>query len=60
MSTTDTSGRPAKRLSASGTKRVLPGFGLSLGISLFFISLVLLLPITGLVIRAGGMGWEQF
>lgn len=42
------------------TKRVLPGFGLSLGISLFFISLIILLPITGLFIRAAGMGWEQF
>lgn len=29
--------------------RVLPGFGLSLGISLTFVSLVLLLPLTGLV-----------
>ncbi|BBI62943.1 hypothetical protein HSBAA_42490 [Vreelandella sulfidaeris] len=28
--------------------RVLPGFGLSMGISVLFISLVLLLPITGL------------
>ena len=60
MATTDLSERPAKRLSAPATKRVLPGFGLSLGISLFFISLVLLLPISGLFIRAAGMGWEQF
>ena len=60
MATTDVSGRPSKRLSAPATKRVLPGFGLSLGISLFFISLVLLLPISGLFIRAAGMGWEQF
>ena len=60
MATTDTAERPAKRLSAPATKRVLPGFGLSLGITLFFISLVLLLPISGLFIRAAGMGWEQF
>ncbi len=32
----------------SGSTRVLPGFGLSMGISVLFISLVLLLPITGL------------
>ena len=31
-----------------GSTRVLPGFGLSMGISVLFISLVLLLPITGL------------
>ena len=60
MATTDLSPRPARRLGAPVSKRVLPGFGLSLGISLFFISLVLLLPISGLVIRAAGMGWEQF
>ncbi|KFC51658.1 sulfate/thiosulfate transporter subunit [Halomonas sp. SUBG004] len=32
----------------SGSTRVLPGFGLSMGISVLFISLVLLLPMTGL------------
>lgn len=41
-------------------KRVLPGFALSLGISLFFISVVLILPITGLVAHTAGMGWEQY
>jgi sulfate transport system permease protein len=39
---------------------VLPGFGLSLGISLFFVSLVLLLPLTGLVVETSGMTWDQF
>ncbi|MDN6297184.1 MAG: sulfate ABC transporter permease subunit CysT [Halomonas sp.] len=32
----------------SGSTRVLPGFGLSMGISVLFISLVLLLPMVGL------------
>jgi ABC-type sulfate transport system permease component len=32
----------------SGSTRVLPGFGLSMGISVLFISLVLLLPMIGL------------
>ena len=41
-------------------KRVLPGFALSLGISLFFISVVLILPITGLIVHTAGMGWEQY
>jgi sulfate transport system permease protein len=39
---------------------VLPGFGLSLGVSLLFISLVLLLPLTGLVAETAGMTWSQF
>ena len=37
-----------------------PGFALSLGISLFFVSLVLLLPISGLVMETSGMGWARF
>ncbi|MDL4864746.1 molybdate ABC transporter permease subunit, partial [Halomonas elongata] len=36
-------------------QRVLPGFGLSLGISLTFVSLVLLLPLTGLVGQLSGL-----
>ncbi len=39
---------------------ILPGFGLSLGISLLFVSLVLLLPISGLVIQLSDMSWSQF
>ena len=41
-------------------KRVLPGFGLSLGSSLFFISLILLLPITGPVMQTANMGWSEY
>ena len=41
-------------------KRVLPGFALSLGISLLFISLVLLLPLTGLVMTTADMSWDRY
>ena len=41
-------------------KRVLPGFGISLGVSLFFVSLVLLLPVTGLVMQTKGLTWSQY
>ncbi|TPE47200.1 sulfate/thiosulfate ABC transporter permease CysT [Maribrevibacterium harenarium] len=41
-------------------RRVLPGLGLSLGTSLLFISLVLLLPMTGLVMQSVDMGWERY
>lgn len=41
-------------------RHVLPGFALSLGISLFFISLVLLLPLSGLLIQAAGMSWTDY
>ncbi len=54
----------ATNLSVSATrpkhKRVLPGLGLSLGTSLLFISLVMLLPMTGLVMQSVDMGWDEY
>lgn len=41
-------------------RQVLPGFALSLGISLFFISLVLLLPLSGLLMQTAGMSWTDY
>jgi len=46
--------------SGNRSKRVLPGFGLSLGISLLFISLILMLPLTGLVMEVSAMSFDQF
>lgn len=48
---------PAK---SGRAKRVLPGFSLSLGISLLFISLVLLLPVTGLIVQTSGMSLAEY
>lgn len=44
----------------SARRRVLPGFGLSLGISLTFVSLVLLLPLTGLVGQLKGLSLAEY
>ncbi len=41
-------------------QRVLPGFAISLGISLLFISLILLLPATGLVMQTKGMSLNEY
>ncbi|MDY7219075.1 sulfate ABC transporter permease subunit CysT [Denitrificimonas sp. JX-1] len=41
-------------------RQVLPGFALSLGISLLFISLVLLLPLSGLLVQTAGMSWVEY
>ncbi len=41
-------------------QRVLPGFAISLGISLLFISLILLLPATGLVMQTKGMSLSEY
>ena len=38
--------------------RVVPGFGLSLGITLTWLSLIVLIPLAGLLLKAGGLGWQ--
>ncbi|MCC8366891.1 sulfate/thiosulfate ABC transporter permease CysT [Xenorhabdus sp. PB61.4] len=44
----------------ASSKRVLPGFGLSLGCSLLYTCLILLLPLSALVIQLSSMTWEQY
>ncbi len=41
-------------------KRVLPGFGLTLGYSITYLSLLILIPLALLFIKATGMTWEEF
>ncbi|MHB0774465.1 sulfate/thiosulfate ABC transporter permease CysT [Halomonas sp. WWR20] len=47
-------------MTPSRSKRVLPGFGLSLGITLTFVSLVLLLPLTSLVGQLSELTLAQY
>ncbi|MEQ9508506.1 MAG: sulfate ABC transporter permease subunit CysT [Alloalcanivorax xenomutans] len=39
---------------------VLPGFTLSFSLSVLFICLVILLPLSGLAVHVSGMGWDTF
>lgn len=41
-------------------QRVLPGFALSLGVSLLFVSLILLLPATGLIMQTSNMTFSEY
>lgn len=41
-------------------KTVLPGFGLSVGFSVLYISLVILLPLSALFIYVSDMSWPQY
>jgi sulfate transport system permease protein len=36
----------------------MPGFGLSLGYTLAWLGLIVLIPLAGLFIKAGGLGWQ--
>ncbi|XYH97426.1 ABC transporter permease [Sorangium sp. So ce1128] len=40
--------------------RVLPGFSLSLGVAVLYLSLVVLLPLSALFLKTAELGWERF
>ena len=39
---------------------VIPGFGLTLGYTVFYLSLIVLLPLSALFFKTTVLGWEQF
>ncbi len=39
---------------------VIPGFGIALGFTLFYLCLVVLIPLSATFITAAGMGWDGF
>ena len=51
-------------MSAAATKRspqrVLPGFGLTLGYTLFYLSIIVLIPLSALVFKTFSLTWEEF
>lgn len=42
------------------TRSILPGFGLAMGITLFYLGLIVLLPLGGLLIKTASLGWRDF
>jgi len=44
----------------AGAKRVLPGFNLTLGYTLFYLCLIVLIPLCALVLRSFSLTGEQF
>jgi sulfate transport system permease protein len=41
-------------------KRVLPGFRITLGFTLFYLSIIVLIPLSALVFKTFTLSWEQF
>ncbi|MBB3610223.1 sulfate ABC transporter permease subunit CysT [Rhizobium sp. BK602] len=39
---------------------VIPGFGLALGVTLTWLILIVLIPLTGLLWKSSSLGWSQF
>jgi sulfate transport system permease protein len=50
--------RPRKR--RRSRKSIIPGFGLTMGFTLAWLSLIVLIPHSALFLRAAGLGWSEF
>jgi sulfate transport system permease protein len=42
------------------SKHLLPGFGLTLGVSVLYLTIIIALPLLAMLLKVGGMGWEEF
>jgi sulfate transport system permease protein len=45
---------------AAGQRRVLPGFRLTLGFTLFYLGLLVFIPLAGLLLKTSMLTWGQF
>ena len=52
--------RPPAAPVRRGAKKVLPGFGLTLGYTLFYLSIIVLIPLSALLFKTFSLTWEQF
>lgn len=39
---------------------VLPGFGLTMGLTLFWLSIIVLIPLGGMILKTATLGWDAF
>ncbi|MGD9773721.1 sulfate ABC transporter permease subunit CysT [Diaphorobacter sp.] len=53
-------GATVPRRAPGKAKRVLPGFGLTLGYTLFYVSIIVLIPLLALLLKTFTMTWPQF
>lgn len=54
-----TTARPSKKKHFWKKKSVLPGFGLSLGLAALYASLIVFIPLAGLVLKALELSWPE-
>lgn len=47
-------------MKGSKNRRVLPGFGLSLGFTLFYLSLIILIPLAAIFFKTFELTWAEF
>lgn len=44
----------------TGRRSVIPGFGLSMGYTIVYLSLVALIPLSTILLKTAGIGWHRF
>jgi sulfate transport system permease protein len=44
----------------ASSPRVLPGFSIGLGLTLFYLGLIVLIPLSSAFVKAAGLSWDQF
>ena len=44
----------------AASRRVLPGFNLTLGYTLFYLSVIVLIPLAALIVKTLSLTWDQF
>ena len=52
-------GSPGAPTPARAARGVLPGFGLSTGVTIFYLGLVVILPLSTIAFRASALTWDQ-
>jgi sulfate transport system permease protein len=48
------------RVNAQSSSSPLPGLGLSLGITIFWLSFIVLIPLSAVFVKSAGGGWDTF
>lgn len=52
----------SQAIPAGGSRRrsIIPGFGLTLGFTVFYLSLVVLIPLSAIFIKTAALGWSEY
>ncbi len=58
--TIDKAQPPRPAVKGLARRRVLPGFGLTMGATLFYLALIVLLPVAALLLKTADGGWARF
>lgn len=44
---------------STSSRRVIPGFGISIGFTIAYLGLIVLIPLAGLILKSAGLGWSE-